>query len=67
MHLSSVFHPQSDGQTAAANRVIVMYLRCITEDRPRQWLGVAAMGRLYLQHSVPNLPPRHIIPGGLWV
>jgi hypothetical protein len=66
MHLSSMFYPQSDGQTAAANRVIVMYLLCITGDRPRQWLGVAAMGRLYLQHGVPNLPPRHIIPGGLW-
>jgi len=26
------------GQTEAANRVIVMYLRCLTGDRPRQWL-----------------------------
>ena len=26
------------GQTEAANRVIVMYLRCITGDRPRAWL-----------------------------
>ena len=36
--MSSAFHPQSDGQTEAANRVIVMYLRCFTGDRPRQWL-----------------------------
>ncbi|WVZ59186.1 hypothetical protein U9M48_009373 [Paspalum notatum var. saurae] len=28
----------SDGQTEAANKVIVMYLRCFTGDRPRQWL-----------------------------
>jgi hypothetical protein len=39
LHLSSVFHPQPDGQTAAANHVIVIYLRCFTGDRPRQWLG----------------------------
>jgi len=38
LHMMSAFHPQSDGQTEAANRVIVMYLRCFTGDRPRQWL-----------------------------
>jgi hypothetical protein len=38
LHMTSAFHPQSDGQTEAANRVIVMYLRCFTRDRPRQWL-----------------------------
>jgi hypothetical protein len=34
----SAFHPQSDGQTKATNKVIVMYLRCFTGDRPQQWL-----------------------------
>jgi hypothetical protein len=38
LHMTTAFHPQSDGQTEAANKVIVMYLRCITGDRPRQWL-----------------------------
>jgi hypothetical protein len=38
LHMSSAFHPQSDGQTEAANHVIVMYLRYFTGDRPRQWL-----------------------------
>ncbi|KAK1608874.1 hypothetical protein QYE76_032547 [Lolium multiflorum] len=36
--MSSAFHPQSDGQSEAVNKVITMYLRCITGDRPRQWL-----------------------------
>jgi len=35
LHMTSAFHPQSDGQMEAANHVIVMYLRCFTEDRPR--------------------------------
>jgi transposase InsO family protein len=38
LHMTTAFHPQSDGQTQAANKVIVMYLRCITGDRPLQWL-----------------------------
>jgi hypothetical protein len=38
LHMTSTFHPQSDGQTEAANHVIIMYLRCFTGDRPRQWL-----------------------------
>jgi hypothetical protein len=38
LYMSSAFHPQIDGQSEAANRVIAMYLRCFTSDRPRQWL-----------------------------
>ena len=38
LRMTTAFHPQSDGQMEAANRVIVMYLRCFTGDRPRQWL-----------------------------
>jgi hypothetical protein len=38
LFMSSAFHPQTDSQSEAANRVIVMYLRCFTGDRPRQWL-----------------------------
>ena len=38
LHMTTAFHPQSDGQTEAVNRVIVMYLRCFTGDRPRHWV-----------------------------
>ena len=38
LHMSSAFHPQSDGQSEVVNRVITMYLRCLAGDRPRSWL-----------------------------
>jgi hypothetical protein len=38
LQMTTAFHPQSDGQSDSANRVIIMYLRCLTGDRPRDWL-----------------------------
>lgn len=38
LHHTTAYHPQSDGQSEAANKFIMMYLRCLTGDRPRQWL-----------------------------
>lgn len=35
---SLAFHPQTDGQSEVTNRIIVMYLRCLTGDRPCSWL-----------------------------
>jgi hypothetical protein len=38
LHMSSAFHPQSDGQSEVVNRIITMYLQCLAGDRPREWL-----------------------------
>ena len=38
LHMSSVFHPQSDEQTEVVNKVIAMYLCCLTGDQPRRRL-----------------------------
>ncbi|WVZ84790.1 hypothetical protein U9M48_031778 [Paspalum notatum var. saurae] len=38
LKMSSAFHPQTDGQSEATNKIIAMYLRCLTGDRPRQWV-----------------------------
>jgi len=59
LHMTSAFHPQSDGQTEAANKVIIMYLRCLTGDHPRQWV-------CWLQHRVPDDTQGHAFQDRLW-
>ena len=54
LHMTSAFHPQSDGQTEAANKVIVMYLRCL-----------ATVGGVQLQHSLPDCPQGYAVPDHL--
>lgn len=39
LNLTTAFHPQADGQAEATNKIISMYLRCLTSDRPLQWLS----------------------------
>ena len=34
LHLSMTFHPQTDGQSEAVNKIILMYLCYITADHP---------------------------------
>jgi hypothetical protein len=38
LRMSSVFHPQTDRQSEITNRIIMMYLRCLTGDRSHSWL-----------------------------
>jgi len=38
LRFSMAFHPQTDGQSEIVNKVLAMYLRCATGDRPRAWV-----------------------------
>jgi len=38
LRMSTAFHPQTDGQSEVVNKVIAMYLWCVTGDRPRAWV-----------------------------
>lgn len=37
LHLSSAYHPQSDGQTERVNQCLEMYLRCAVSNTPSKW------------------------------
>jgi hypothetical protein len=66
LHLSTTFHPQTDGQSEVVNKVISMYLRCVTSDRPRAWVDWLAWAEYCYNtsyHSALHTTPFEVVYG----
>ena len=49
--LSTAFHPQTDGQSEAINRIIEDYLRAYCSDNPGSWVGFLTLGAFAYNNS----------------
>jgi hypothetical protein len=59
--MSSVFHPQSDGQSESANKIITMYLRCLLGEQSRGSGCNGSHGGVLLQLVAQDIA----VPGSL--
>jgi hypothetical protein len=46
LHMSSAYHPQSDGQTERINQCMEIYLRCAVHDSPHTWKSWLSLAQL---------------------
>lgn len=66
LHMSSAYHPQTDGQTEAVNKCLEMYLRCFVYDNPRLWakfLGWAELWYNTATHTATGITPFRAVYG----
>ncbi|KAE8778879.1 putative polyprotein [Hordeum vulgare] len=66
LRMSTAFHPETDGQSEVVNKVIAMYLRCVTGDRPRAWVDWLAWAEYCYDtsyHSALRTTPFEVVYG----
>lgn len=60
LHMSTAYHPQSDGQTEIVNKAVECYLRCMCGDKPKEWAHWIALAEYWYNttfHTAINTTP----------
>ena len=66
LRMSSVYHPQTDGQTEIVNKCLETYLRCITRETPKDWVKWISLAEYWYNtnyHSATNTTPYEVVYG----
>jgi hypothetical protein len=66
LHLSTAYHPQSDGQTERVNQCLEIYLRCFTHATPSKWAVWLHLAEFWYNtafHSALNTSPFEVLYG----
>lgn len=65
-HLSTSYHPQSDGQTEVVNRGLECYLRCMSGENPKDWAKLLPLAEFWYNtnfHTSIQTTPFEIVYG----
>lgn len=66
LHMSSSYHPQTDGQTERLNQCLELYLRCAVHSCPRKWFEWLPLAEYWYNttyHSSLERTPFEVIYG----
>jgi hypothetical protein len=66
LHLSTTYHPRTDGQTEVVNKFFQTYLRCFASERQNkwvQWLLLVEWWYNTLCHIVMRMTPFEVVYG----
>jgi hypothetical protein len=66
LKLSTVYHPETDGQTEVVNRCLETYLRCFITDQPKTWASWVHWAEYMFNtsyHSATEKTPFEIVYG----
>ena len=53
LHLSTTYHPQTNGQTEVVNKCLEKYLRCFVSKKQHQWVQWLPLAEMVVQHYIP--------------
>lgn len=66
LHMSSAYHPQSDGQTERVNQCLELFLRCFCHSSPSKWAAWLHLAEFWYNnafHSSVKQSPFEVIYG----